>query len=57
MNVTLKVVNRDNWLEALALQVYPDNVTAYQLYRSVGFVDTGGFMGDERILMLPVSSA
>jgi len=41
----------------IRLTVYPNNVNAYHLYRSAGFVETGERMGDELILRMPVASA
>jgi len=43
--------------EEIRLTVYPNNVNAYHLYRSVGFVETGERMGEELILRMPIASA
>ncbi|MGG1662723.1 GNAT family N-acetyltransferase [Brevibacillus sp. NRS-1366] len=52
--MTRYITNRFSQCREIRLTVYSGNHSAIQLYRSIGFVETGERMGEEWVLRLPV---
>ncbi|MFP3390767.1 GNAT family N-acetyltransferase [Brevibacillus sp. SIMBA_040] len=51
------ITNRFSRCQEIRLTVYPDNHSAYKLYRNLGFEETGEWHGEEVVLRLPCKTA